>query len=254
MLPRLPRIPLLPALVALGLAVWSLKAAAVTVSAGSSLTQALREIAPLFEAAHPGSKLQLNFGASGALLAQAARGAPVDVLVSADPETMDQAQARGLVRAAQRRDVATNVLVVVVPAAAARVPRELSDLSDAGYARIAVGLPASVPAGRYARAALEAAGLWRAIEPKVVSAHHVRQALDYAARGEVDAAFVYATDAAVMGGKVKVAFPVATPMPIRYPAAVLASAPDPAGAARFVEFLLTPGAQAVFARHGFGRP
>jgi molybdate transport system substrate-binding protein len=254
MSPRPPRRPLLPALVALGLAAWSLQSAAVTVSAGSSLTQALREIAPLFEAAHPGSKLQLNFGASGALLAQAARGAPVDVLVSADSDTMDQAQARGLVRAAQRRDVATNVLVVVVPAAATRVPRDLPDLADAGYARIAVGLPASVPAGRYARAALEAAGLWRTIEPRVVGAHHVRQALDYAARGEVDAAFVYATDAAVMPGKVKVAFPVATPMPIRYPAAVLTSAPDPAGAARFVEFLLTPGAQAVFARHGFGRP
>ena len=229
-------------------------AAALTVSAASSLTQALRDLAPLFEAAQPGSPVRLNFGASGALLAQAARGAPVDVLVTADSETMDQAQARNLVRAADRRDIASNTLVVAVPVSAARPPRALAELAAPGVARIAVGVPASVPAGRYAKAVLEQAGLWPAIEPKVVGAQAARQALDYVARGEVDAAFVYATDAALMADRVRVAFTVATVTPIRYPAAALAAAPDPGRAARFVEFLLTPAAQAVLARHGFGRP
>jgi molybdate transport system substrate-binding protein len=233
------------------------QAADITVSAAASLTHALRDVAPLFEAAHPAHKLRFNFGASGALLTQMARGAPVDVFISADQETMDRAQAQGLVRAAQLRNVASNTLVVVVPAVAgpssnpprpASLPKTLDDLTRPGFARIAVGLPASVPAGRYAQGVLEAAGLWTAISPKVIGAHSVRQALDYVARAEVDAGFVYATDAALMPDKVRVAFTVPTAQPILYPAAPLAQG------TKFVDFLLTPGAQAVLAKHGFGRP
>ncbi len=89
-------------------------------------------------------------------------------------------------------------------------PQALADLTQPAYARIAIGLPASVPAGRYAKGALDAAGLWATIEPKVIGAHNVRQALDYVARGEVDAGFVYATDAATMPDKVRVALKVPT--------------------------------------------
>jgi len=230
------------------------QAADLTVSAATSLTQALRDLAPLFEAAHPGAKLQLNFGASGALLQQIAQGAPVDVFASADEATMDQAQSRGLVQAAQRHDFASNALVVIVPAAATRMPKALADLSGGAYARIAIGLPASVPVGRYTQRALEATGLWRAIEPKVIGAGNVRQALDYVARAEVDAGFVYATDAALMPGKVKVALTVATSEPVRYPAAPVTASPNAALAARFVDFLRSAAAQAVLAKHGFGKP
>lgn len=230
------------------------RAGDVVVSAAASMTQALRDIAPLFETAHPGARLRLNFGASGALLTQIARGAPADVFLSADAETMDQAQSRGLVLREQRRDVASNALVVIVPAASNRVPQALAELAGAGYERIAIGLPASVPVGRYTQGVLEAANLWGAIEPKMIGANHVRQALDYVARAEVDAGFVYATDAAILPDKVRVAFTVPTAQPIRYPVAVLAGAPHPQEAARFVDFLFTPAAQAVLARHGFGRP
>ena len=230
------------------------QAADITVSAASSLTNALRDLAPAFEAAHPGQKLQFNFGASGALLQQIAKGAPVDAFVSADAESMDQAQAKGLVPAAQRRNVVSNRLVVIVPATAARVPAAVADLAQGGYRRIAIGLPASVPVGRYTRDALQAAGQWAAIEPKLVGASNVRQALDYVARTEVDAGFVYATDAALMPDKVKVAFTVPTGKPILYPVAPLKQAPNAAGAARFVDFLFTPPAQAVLSKHGFGRP
>lgn len=226
----------------------------LTVSSATSLQPALREIAPAFEAAHPGTRVRLNFGASGALLTQVARGAPVDVLLSADAETMDQAQAQGLVRPSQRRDVASNTLVLIVPAARTQAPRALAELANPGFARIAIGQPASVPAGRYAQGALQAAGLWGAVQPKMVAATHVRQALDYVARAEVDAGFVYATDAALMPDKVRVAFQVPTQRPVVYPAAVLATAPNPLQATRFLDFLFTPAAQAVFARHGFGRP
>ncbi len=228
------------------------QAADVTVSAAISLTQAFRDLAPIFEAAHPGAKLRLNFAASGALLQQIAQGAPVDVFVSADPETMDQAQR--LVPTEQRRNVASNALVVIVPVARSNPPRVLADLTQSGYARIAIGLPASVPVGRYTKAALEATRLWNSIAPKMVGAHNARQALDYVARAEVDAGFVYATDAALMADKVQVAFAVASARPILYPAAVLLQGPNAALGRRFVDFLLTAPAQAVLARHGFGAP
>lgn len=229
-------------------------AADLTVSAAASLTNAFRELAPLFETANPGTRVQLNFGASGALLQQIAKGAPADVFASADQETMDQAQKQGLLQAAQRRDFVSNALAVIVPAAAAKVPRSVADLADPAYARIAIGLPASVPVGRYTKSVLEAANLWAAIEPKMIGANNVRQALDYVARAEVDAGFVYATDAALMPDKVKVALTAPTTRPILYPVAPLAAAPNAAMAQRFVEFLASPAAQAVLARYGFGRP
>ncbi|HEY0819099.1 MAG TPA: molybdate ABC transporter substrate-binding protein [Rhizobacter sp.] len=228
--------------------------AELTVSAAASLTHVFHELGPVFEAAHPGHKLRFNHAASGALLQQIANGAPVDVLATADPETMDLAQARGLVQAAQRRNFASNTLVLVVPVAGRHSPKTLADLAQPAYQRIAIGLPASVPVGRYTRSVLEAAGQWSAIEPKTVGAHNARQALDYVARAEVDAGFVFATDAALARGKVRVAFTVPTTTPILYPAAPVSASPNAALAQRFVEFLVSPAAQAVLARHGFGQP
>jgi len=229
-------------------------AADLTVSAAASLTNAFKELAPRFEEDHPGTKVLLNFGASGALLQQMANGAPVDVFASADQETMDQAQARGLVQAAQRRNFVSNTLVVIVPGTAAKVPKAVGDLAQAGYQRIAIGLPASVPVGRYTKGVLEAAGLWSAIEPRMVGANNVRQALDYVARAEVDAAFVYSTDAALMPGKVKVALTVPTQKPILYPVAPIADSANGAMAAKFVEYLQSAPAQGVLAKYGFGKP
>ena len=238
----------------LSLSVLGAPAAELTVSAAASLTQAMREIAPLFEAGQPGHKLQFNFGASGALLQQIAKGAPADVLASADQETMDQAQAQGLINAAQRRDFARNELVLILPVASALNPKALAELARPAYARIAIGLPASVPVGRYAQDALQMAGLWTAIEPKVIGAVNVRQALDYVARAEVDAGFVYATDAALMPDKVRRALTVPTRKPVLYPAAPVVASTQPALAKAFVDFLVTPAARGVLTRHGFGRP
>jgi len=249
--------PLLPRLAAIALAAalsLPAQAAELTVSAAASLTQAFKDLAPLFEAANPGTRVQFNFAASGPLLQQIIKGAPVDVFASADQETMDQAQAQGLVKAEQRRNIVSNALVVVVPATTVNAPTALKDLSQAAYTRIAIGLPASVPVGRYTQRALEAEGLWAAIRPKMIGAQNVRQALDYVARGEVDAGFVYATDAALMPERVKVAFTVRTATPIRYPAAPIASSPNLAQAQAFVVFLAGPQARAVFAKYGFGAP
>jgi molybdate transport system substrate-binding protein len=229
-------------------------AADLTVSAAASLTNAFRELGPTFEAQNPGVKVQFNFAASGSLLQQIAKGAPVDVFASADQETMNLAQAQGLVKAAERRNFVSNTLVVIVPAQSSRVPHALADLTQPAYHRIAIGLPASVPVGRYSKGVLEKAGLWPAIEPKMIGAQSVRQALDYVARGEVDAGFVYSTDAGIMKNKVKMAFRVTTERPILYPIAPIAASPNHADAEKFIAFVNSPQAQAVLAKYGFAKP
>jgi len=233
---------------------YQVHAADLVVSAAASLTNAFRDLAPMFEAQNPGAKLQLNFGASGALLQQIAKGAPADVFASADQETMNQAQAQGLVQAAERRNFVSNALVVIVPANSRAVPKTLKELQQLQYMRIAIGQPASVPVGRYTKSVLEKSGMWRAVEAKMIAAQSVRQALDYVARGEVDAGFVYATDAAIMPGKVKVAQTAPTEMPILYPIAPLAASTNRALAQKFVAFVGSPAAQAVLAKYGFGKP
>jgi molybdate transport system substrate-binding protein len=229
-------------------------AADLTVSAAASLTNAFKELAPAFEARNPGTKLLLNFAASDALLAQIARGAPVDVFASADQETMDRAQAQQLLAAGSRRDFAGNSLVLITPSDSTLALAALADLKQPGFKRIALGQPTGVPAGRYAKGALEAAKLWADVEPKAVYAQNVRQALDYVARGEAEAGFVYGTDAALLKDKVKVALTVPTGTPIRYPVALIAGSPNPAAARAFVDYLLSPAGQAVLARHGFQAP
>ena len=243
----------LPALV-LAFVAATASAADLTVSAAASLTDAFKEVGTAFEAAHPQTKVRLNFGASGALLQQIAQGAPVDLLATADQETMDQAERRRLVRPQTRADFAANRLVVVVPRDASRPPASLADLAAPAIRRVAIGVPASVPVGRYAKAVLEQAQLWPQIEAKMIGAQTVRQALDYVARGEVDAGFVYATDAASMPDRVRVAFAVPTAAPVRYPIAVVAASTSAGEAQQFVAFVREAAAQSSLRRLGFSQP
>jgi molybdate transport system substrate-binding protein len=252
MTPALLRRSLATALLALTVSV--AHAVDLTVSAAASLTNAFRELGLLFEAQNAGTSIVFNFGASDALLAQIARGAPADVFASADQETMDRAQTQKLLAAGSRQNFAANMLVMIVPADSKLGLATPADLQKAKVKRIAVGNPTSVPAGRYTRSVLESARLWAALEPKLVFALNVRQALDYVARGEADAGFVYATDALIMKDKVKLVGNVASSTPITYPIASVAASPNPGAARRFLDFVLTPAAQSVLARHGFGQP
>lgn len=229
------------------------QAAELVVSAAASLTNALRETGRLFEAGHPPHKVALNFASSDVLLSQIVRGAPVDVFAAADAESMDRAEKQGLLAAGTRRVLARNKLVLIAPAGAGAVD-DLEALERAAVRRIAIGNPASVPAGRYAREALQAAGLWPGIAGKLVFAQNVRQALDYVARGEADAGIVYATDAAIMRGKVRVAVALPTPTPIVYPIAVVGETRHRTLAETFLAFQQAEPTRAVFARHGFERP
>ncbi|WP_377158647.1 molybdate ABC transporter substrate-binding protein [Roseateles sp. UC29_93] len=230
------------------------QAADVTVSAAASLTNAFKELAPAFEAAHPGTKVQFNFAASDALLAQITKGAPVDVFASADQETMDKAQQQKLLVDGTRRNFVSNALVVITPAENGVALKTLADLQQAGVKRIALGKPEGVPAGRYAKGALEKAKLWTAVEPKAVYAQNVRQALDYVSRGETEAGFVYATDALVLKDKVRILFSVPTETPISYPIAITNGGTNAAGGRQFLDFVASAAGQAVLARHGFQKP
>ena len=233
---------------------WAACAADLTVSAAASLTNVFKALGATFDAQNPGTTVVFNFAASDALLAQIAKGAPVDVFASADPEAMDRAEAQKLLTPGSRRNFVSNTLVMVVPADSTLGLRSLADLQRPEVRRVAIGNPASVPVGRYTQAALAAAKLWAAVEPKAINAQSVRQALDYVARGEVEAGFVYATDAAIMGGKVKVITAVPTDSAITYPIAAINGSANLDAARKFIDFLATPGAQAVLSRHGFGKP
>jgi len=225
----------------------------LTVSAAASLTEVLRELGKLFEERQPDVQVRFNFGGSGALLQQIAQGAPVDVFVSADEETVDRGIAQKLLAAETRRDVAGNSLVLVRPAGSQR-PASLQELADAAVRRVAIGKPATVPAGRYAQQALEKAGLWSALTDRFVYADNVRQVLDYVSRGEVDAGLVYGTDALIVRDRVRLAATVEGHAPIRYPAIVVADSRRRDLAVSFIDFLRSPAARDRLAAAGFTAP
>src|SRR5690606_10208295 len=184
------------AVLALGLVSAGTAAETITVSAAASLGDAFKEIAREYEAQHPGDTVLLNVGASGTLLQQIKQGAPVDVFASADEATMDKAAEAGLIAPDSRHIFARNTLVLIQPANAHDRLNSLEALTTDDVRRIAMGNPDSVPAGRYTRLALEAAGVWGTLQPRMILTQNVRQALDYVARGEVGAGFVYGSDVA----------------------------------------------------------
>ncbi|WP_153076625.1 molybdate ABC transporter substrate-binding protein [Paraburkholderia bonniea] len=223
----------------------------LVVSAAASLTQAFNAVGTVFEKQHPGTQVLLNYGASDVLMQQIAHGAPVDVFASADQKAMDRAVAENVVVSATRADFAANSLVLIVPSDSRFAPASLAALNAPSIKRVAYGDPASVPAGRYTQGALMAAGVWPAVSAKGVLAANVRQSLDYVARGEVDAGFVFGTDAALMPQRVKVVLTVATPTPITYPLAQVAGSRQPALAQAFIAFVRSPAGQALLSQYGF---
>jgi len=228
----------------------------VVVSVAVSLKEAVEEAGRGFMAARSGVTLRYNFGASGDLQKQIEAGAPVDAFLSAALRQMDELEKQRLIVSASRRAFARNVLVVVKPVDSKVDIAQPADLLAARVTRIAVGNPRTVPAGQYAEESLRALGLWDRLQPKIVLAENVRQALDYVARGEVDAGFVYTTDAAPRGQGVVEAFrpPEDSYRPIVYPGAVVTAAKQPELALAFLDTLSSPAGRAILKRFGFQEP
>jgi molybdate transport system substrate-binding protein len=228
----------------------------LTVFGASSLTQVLEEIGSAYTAT-TGVPVRFSFAASSALAKQVESGAPADVFVSADQEWMDYLASRKLIQPSTRHDIASNALVLVAPLDST-LQLKIAD----GFAlapalgkrgRIATGDPASVPAGKYARAALIRLKVWASVENRIIPTDNVRTALNFVARGEAPLGIVYATDArAERRVRVVDTFDVAANEAIRYPAALTrAAGPDAAG---FLAYLSSEPAQAIFDRAGFRRP
>jgi molybdate transport system substrate-binding protein len=228
----------------------------VLLSVAISLKDATEEVGRQFQAAHPGVRLQYNFGASGNLQKQIEAGAPVDVFISASQRQIDELEQQQLLRPGSRRVFARNALALIVPRDSRLDLRTPADLLRPQVQRVVIGNPKTVPAGQYAEESLRMLGLREGLTSKLVFAENVRQALEYVARGEVDAGFVYTTDAALRADKVEEAGrpPQESHAPVTYPGAIVASSKQPALAQAFLDLLSSPAGQQVLARYGFQRP
>jgi molybdate transport system substrate-binding protein len=225
----------------------------ITVFAAASLKNALDETNAAFTKA-TGLKVVASYEASSALAKQIEQGAPADIFISADLRWMDYANEHKLIRPDTRVNLLGNKLVLIAPKDSRLDHVAIGDGFDiaklAGDGRIAVADVKAVPAGLYAKAALEKLGSWTAAEPKLAQAENVRATLAFVARGETPIGIVYETDARVEP-KVKIigGFPDGSYPPVTYP--VAATATGKAAAARYLGFLAMPAAKAIFERYGF---
>ena len=228
----------------------------VILSVAISMKDVVDELGRRFMASRPGVTLRYNFGSSGELQKQIEGGAPVDLFISAAERQMDELVKKGLVVSQSRRIFARNVLTVVKPADSKIDIIKPGDLLDTRVTKVVIGNPKTVPAGQYAEESLKTLGIWDRLQPKLVFSENVRQALDYVGRGEVEAGFVYTTDAATRAHQVKEAFRPAedTYRPVVYPAAVVAGAKQAALAQAFLDLLVSRDGQAILARFGFQPP
>jgi molybdate transport system substrate-binding protein len=252
---RLNRLKLAAVLTAAALAVAPTAARAqdVLVFAAASLKNALDAIVHSYRGAGGGG-VAIAYAASSALARQIEAGAPADIVFLADGEWLDYLAARRLIAASTRADLLGNRLVLVAPAASRAAVDIAPDFPLAemlGPGRLAMAASASVPAGKYAKAALEKLGVWDSVRHRLAETENVRAALAFVARGEAPLGIVYASDA-LAEPKVRIVagFPAGSHPPIVYPAALTAGTVHPA-AAGFLAYLQTPAAKALFARHGF---
>ena len=224
------------------------------VFAAASLKNALDEIAAGW-ARESGVAVRVSYAASPALAKQIEEAAPADLFLSADLDWMDYIEKKNLIRPGTRQNLLGNSIVLIAPK-----DRPGSDvLITPGYplaallgdGRLAVANVATVPAGKYGKAALEKLGLWSAIEKRLAELENVRAALAFVARGEAPLGIVYATDAASEANvKIVGRFPADSHPPIVYPVGTLTTSRNEAVAA-FQRYLSGPQAKAIFERNGF---
>jgi molybdate transport system substrate-binding protein len=225
------------------------KPESIHVFAAASTREVMERLAADYQN-ETGVAVTLNFGPSSGLAKQIEQGAGADLFLSADESWADFLGQKGLID--QRRDLLTNKLVVIVPADSAQTIKTLVDLTKPEIHRLALAGRA-VPAGTYARKALESAGVWEKLKDRIVEGSDVRAALAYITRGEADAGMVYATDAAG-NSKVRIALEVNPELhdPIRYPIVLIRQEPAHPAARRFYDYLSSPHAAEVFKQAGFG--
>jgi molybdate transport system substrate-binding protein len=224
--------------------------AVLTLSVAASLKDAIAEVETAYQHENANVEFRNNFGASGALAQQISSGAPVDAFIAADEKSMDNLQAKGYVVPGTRRDLLLNSLVLIAPHDSSL--RGFSGLTDKSVRLIALGDPGSVPAGRYGQQTLAALHLYDQLKSKFLMAKDVRQVLAYVETGNADAGLVYATDARISHRvKVVAVAPASSHDRIVYPGAVIKASHNEAAASKFVNFLRSSTAKAIFTKYGF---
>jgi len=228
-------------------------AARLLVFAAASLKNALDDITPVYRN-QGNAEIVASYGGSAALAKQIEAGAPADIFISADLDWMDYLAGKQLIKPATRSNLLSNAIVLIAPSSSTlsiAIAPNLPLAESLGDGRLAMADPASVPAGKYGRAALETLGVWASVAAKIAPAENVRAALLLVARGEAPLGIVYRTDAAAEPGvRIVGTFPEASHPPIVYPVAVTANSSDP-GAPEFVAYLRSPPAKAAFVKQGF---
>ncbi|HZK56061.1 MAG TPA: molybdate ABC transporter substrate-binding protein [Desulfosporosinus sp.] len=223
----------------------------ILVSAAASLQNSLTELQKAYAVKTPDVKVTFSFGASGTLQQQIEQGAPADLFISAGKTQVDALEQKNLLVKDSRIDLLGNDLVLITGKDNNKVT-SLDDLSKSSVAQISIGTPASVPAGKYAQDALTSLKLWDSLQPKLVMAKDVTSVLNYVETGNVDAGFVYRSDA--QGStkvKVVVVVPESSHKPIVYPAAVILATKNKQAAEDFLKYLQSADAQKVFVKDGF---
>lgn len=225
----------------------------LTVSAASSMQEALTKLKEIYENDQKKVVIYYNFGSSGALQQQITQGAPVDLFFSASEDQFDVLIENGLISKNESIDLVGNELVLIQNKDKEKPNLTgISELTDNGIKKIAIGIPESVPAGKYAKETLEQLQLWDKLKDKIVFAKDVRQVLTYVETGNVDAGFVYKTDALVSQ---KVEITAVTEdrahSPIIYPLGVLKDSNYKAEAMNFYKFLQGDQALEILKHYGF---
>ncbi len=227
--------------------------APLRVAAAADLARAFPEVAAAFQRAG-GRPVTFSFGSSGQLARQLAEGAPFDAFAAADAGYADEAVRAGACDGASRRVYARGRLVAWWRAPAALPPRTLADLADPRFHKIALANPAHAPYGRAARQALERAGVWAAVEKKLVYGENVQQALAFARGGDADLALVGASLAAAEPGGGMLAVDGALHDPLDQAMVACRGGGAPADGLAFLDFVASPAGRAVLRRHGFLLP
>lgn len=221
------------------------------VSTAASLKDALQEIKPLYQQRKSGTKINYNFGASGALQQQIEQGAPADIFISAAKKQVDALEEKGLLLPGSRTNLANNSLVLIVAQDVVGIS-SFYNLTDSKIKKIAIGEPRSVPAGQYGEQVLKNLKLYDQVKSKLVFANNVRQVLAAVESGNAQAGIVYATDAKI-SNKVKVVITADKKFhsPIIYPVAVIKGSKNIPTAKEFVQFLSSSQAKTVLRKYGF---
>jgi molybdate transport system substrate-binding protein len=226
------------------------KCADINVFAAASLKTVMDHIGMAYSA-KSSVKIVTTFGSSGTLAKQIAEAAPADIFISADLAWMDDLASKGLVRQASRKNIAGNTLVLIAALNTKADGRIENLVQTLGSEKLALGDVKSVPAGKYAKAALEYFGLWDTVLPNVVMQENVRSALALVARGEAKLGIVYGSDArAETKVEVVATFPEASHPQVVYPAAIVADSKNP-DAQNFLDYLVSKDGQSILEADGF---